>query len=95
MDVIKLDGNGRPTDDATSDGDILLLVQAGTVSVVQLELLPADAHGPCLHHAVNDADLAREAIDLVRAENPESLSSPDDTTLRCPEGLAAQALFSR
>ena len=88
-----LDGNGRPQDAKTKDGDVLILVQGRRVSVVRLNLLPEDQFGPELEHALNGPELESEVFRLVLDHDPTFLNGERHFTLRCPMRIARRARF--
>ena len=93
VDQVSFDGNGQPKDSETRDGDILILVQGRSVSVVRLALLPPEDFGPELEHALNNSELESEVFSLVVREEPRLLRGDRDFTLRCPEQIAKRAKF--
>ena len=93
MRTIELDGYGRPTVPDVVSGSVLLLVQGDRVSVVRLELLAPDQFGPCLHPAINEAEITAAARGAVAGARPECLTSQRDWVLECPADIARLARF--
>ena len=93
MEQVNFDGYGQPTDDRTSDGDVLILVQGRSVSVVRLTILAPTEFGPELEHAINDSELEKDVFSLVAKAHPIYLKGDRDFTLRCPKQIARRAKF--
>lgn len=93
MRTIEFDGDGRPKVPGIVTGTVLLLVQNERVVVVRLELLPPDELGPSLEHALNEAEIADDAIRAVREVRPDCMSSARDWVLECPPDIAERARF--
>ena len=94
MRTIEFNALGQPVEPDVPSGATLLMVQGRRVSVVRLELLPPDEYGPSLDPALNDEELAEEALRAVERARPECLGDTSrDWVLECPPSLAARARF--
>jgi hypothetical protein len=93
MQIIEFNGLGQPRDPRFSAGTIAVLVQAATVGVVRIEVLPPDSYGPSLEHAMNEPELAHAARKAVNDAFPSGLDTSRDWVLECPAEIAMLAKF--
>lgn len=93
MQIIEFNGLGQPRDPRFSTGTVAVLVQAESVSVVRIEVLPPDSYGPSLEHATNEVELAHAARKAVCNAFPSGLDASRDWVLECPSEIAMLAKF--
>jgi hypothetical protein len=93
MRIVEFDGTGRPRVEGVVSGQVLLLLQGEKVSVVRLELLPPERYGPEFEHALNEVDLADDALRAIQSAFPAGFSRDRHWVLECPAELAARAEF--
>ncbi|MBA3539207.1 MAG: hypothetical protein H0T79_06235 [Deltaproteobacteria bacterium] len=91
MRIVRFNGLGRAPGIET--GHVLVLVQGDAVSVVKVEIVGPDDHGPVLTHALNESELVDELRSALRQAFPTGLSDEQHWLVECPTSIVARARF--
>lgn len=90
--VIEVKPDGSTVPQVESETEILL-IQDKTVSVGMLCYDDDEYKDVYIDHPENEEELNKEAMELVKANCPQHLTTRTSVVIICPEELAAKMIF--